>query len=51
MVRSVDPCVCGILIGIKRSNPCGINTAWFTMFFTNLNSADADAKSTERTII
>ena len=30
---------------MKYRNPCGINTAGLTMFYTNLNSADADAKS------
>ena len=47
MVRSAGlcVCVCGIWIGIKHSKSCVINTAGFTMFYTNLNSADADAKS------
>ena len=33
MVRSVALCI------------CGIKTAGITMFYTNINSADADAKS------
>ena len=47
MVRSAGlcVCVCGIQIGIKHSSSCGINTAGFTMFYTNLNSTDADAQS------
>ena len=38
MVRSAG-------LGIKHSKPSGINSAGFAMFYTNLNSADADAKS------
>ena len=46
MVRSAAlwVCVCGIEIGIKYSNSSGINSAGITIFYTNLNSADADAK-------
>ena len=47
MVRSarLGVCVCGIKIGITHSKPCGINTAGFTVFYTNFNSLDANAKS------
>ena len=38
-------CVCGIWIGVKHGHPCGIKTAGLTMFYTNLNYADANAKS------
>ena len=31
ILRSVALCDCGILIGIKHSDPCGINTVAFTM--------------------
>ena len=30
---------------IKHRTPSGIDSAGFTMFYTNLNSADADARS------
>ena len=42
MVRSAGLCV---QFGIKHSKPSGFNSAWFIMFYTNLNTADADAKS------
>ena len=50
MLRSAGlcVCVCGIKIGIKSSKPSkpsGINFAGITICHTNLNSADADAKS------
>ena len=47
MVRSAAlcDCVCGILIGIKHSNPSGINATGNTMFYNNLNSTNAVAKS------
>ena len=38
-------CVCGIKIGIKHSNPIGVSSAGIFVFYTNLYSADADAKS------
>ena len=38
-------CVCGIQIGIQTYYPSDINNALITIFYTNLNSADADAKS------
>ena len=47
IVRSACLCVCacGILICIKHSKPSGIDFARISMFYTNLNSADADAKT------
>ena len=39
--RGLCVCVCGIEIGIKHINPCRIYTAEFTVFYTNLNPADA----------
>ena len=46
MVRSAALCVFGISIGLKHSNPSGINSAWITVFYTNLNSADAESRWT-----
>ena len=34
-----------VRFGIENRSSSGINNAGFTMFYTNLNSADADAKS------
>ena len=46
MVLSAALCVGGIPIGIKHSNPSGINSAGITILYTNLNSIDAESRWT-----
>ena len=45
LLAALRDCVCEIYNCIIYSNPSGINTAVISIFYTIINSTDADAKS------